>query len=863
MSNSGEINHKGTILIIDDEYANLRTLSDMLESEGYDVRGAIDRETAMMIIANDPPDLILLDIKLPETNGYEICEELKKNEETADIPVAFLSVLDDVDDKIKGFRSGGVDYISKPFHTEEVLARVSTHLQLNRLTKLRAEALEAQTTKLNESEKYKTLMTHALDQALERFALIAPDGRYLYVNKKGYDALNYTLEEMLNKRVSDLDPQFSQDQWLAHFEDLKSNGGQTFITSVKDADGHEQKMEIHSTYYNHGSEEFVFSFAWDVTERERLNSKLKEYKHILDNIGNPIAMVDRNYKYRYVNPAYQKIFNLDLEEIIDRSVEDLLGSETFEKQIKHQYQKCFSGHIVNYQLWYETHSLGPRLFEIKYYPFYAEADEIKAVVSNIIDITEKYETEKKLADEEALLEAFLENIPAGIYMKNESDILIFANERAHEMMGKSSEGMIGKTTNDIVDADLADEIVEIDKKILTEQLPGQIMEWEFEEDNRTMFLRDYKFRIGLESGEKILGGAAIDVTELKEKELSLQQALSEIKELKKRLEKENVGLLKELKSFQKQAEIIGESEAIKKCLTEARQVANESTTILVLGETGTGKELLAQAIHDLSQRSNRAMIRVNCAALPANLIESELFGREKGAYTGAMATQRGRFESADGSTIFLDEIGDLPLELQSKLLRVLQEGTFEMLGSNKVVKVDTRIIAATNHDLKELVRKGLFRKDLYYRINVFPIELPPLRKRREDIPLLVWTFIDEFNNTMGKSVTKISDQDMDILKTAEWPGNVRELRNIIERSMILSTGTELILRKGLDTPSITEDDWYTVGDTLSEVERNHILKTLDHTGWRVSGKNGAAAILGLKPTTLEARMKKLNISRPA
>ena len=280
------------------------------------------------------------------------------------------------------------------------------------------------------------------------------------------------------------------------------------------------------------------------------------------------------------------------------------------------------------------------------------------------------------------------------------------------------------------------------------------------------------------------------------------------------------------------------------------------STVLILGETGTGKELIARAIHNLSTRKARAMIKVNCAALPAALIEAELFGHEKGAYTGAQSSQIGRFEAANGSTIFLDEIGELPLELQSKLLRVLQEGQFERLGSPKPVNVDVRVIAATNKNLAQAVSEGRFREDLYYRLNVFPISVPPLRERREDIPLLVWAIVEEFGKVFGKTIERIPKKNMEAMKSYPWPGNIRELRNLVERAMILSSGATLVV----DVP-----DGSAAGVaplmTIEGMERMHINSVLDKTGWRIRGRNGAAEILGLKPTTLNSRMKKLGIRR--
>jgi transcriptional regulator with GAF, ATPase, and Fis domain len=305
--------------------------------------------------------------------------------------------------------------------------------------------------------------------------------------------------------------------------------------------------------------------------------------------------------------------------------------------------------------------------------------------------------------------------------------------------------------------------------------------------------------------------------------------------------------------------IIGQSDGLKYVLYRAEQVAPTNTTVLILGETGTGKELIAGAIHSMSPRKGRPLITVNCAALPANLIESELFGRERGAYTGADTRVIGRFEVAHGSTLCLDEIGELPLEIQAKLLRVLQHSEFERLGSSHTIKVDTRIVATTNRNLEEEVRKGRFRQDLYYRLNVFPITVPPLRQRKEDIPLLVEAFIARYGKKLGKQITSVQKKTMKTLQEYPWPGNIRELENILERAAILCSGSVLQLADKLE---ISSPAMSSAIRTLEEAERNQISKILSETRWRIEGKNGAAAILGLHPSTLRARMHKLGILRP-
>lgn len=334
------------------------------------------------------------------------------------------------------------------------------------------------------------------------------------------------------------------------------------------------------------------------------------------------------------------------------------------------------------------------------------------------------------------------------------------------------------------------------------------------------------------------------------------RAKQEIEQLKDQLEAEASFLRSEIETIHRHAEILGTSPAIQQTLQLIAQAGPSDSHVLILGETGTGKELVAKAIHAASKRRDRNMVTVNCAALPATLIESELFGREKGSYTGALTRQMGRFEFADNGTIFLDEIGELPLELQSKLLRVLQEGEFERIGSPKTHRVNVRIVAATNRDLAELVRRGDFRKDLYFRLSVFPIEVPPLRERTSDIPILVWAFTEEFSKKMGKKIDSVSNGTMRALQEHPWPGNVRELRNAVERAMIQNQSTRL----EVPVPQ-TRSGLYDNLGSLEEMERKYILHVLDKTNWRIKGADGAAELLGLKPSTLYSRLDRLGITR--
>jgi transcriptional regulator with GAF, ATPase, and Fis domain len=466
-------------------------------------------------------------------------------------------------------------------------------------------------------------------------------------------------------------------------------------------------------------------------------------------------------------------------------------------------------------------------------------------------------TEQELRDSAERLALVMNAADAGPWDMCLDTLQVWASDKTRELFQLDPLG-------DLTDTDFYERVHEADRSALIQTLEDAVeAKRPFKKEYRIV-LSDGTIRWILSSGHIrcLEGGTAcrllglsVDITERKQAELELKEALAETQELRDRLSNENTYLREQVFSASEQGNILGNSEPVFQMLEKVQRVAPTDSSVLITGETGTGKELLAHAIHDNSARKNRAMVKVNCAALPAALIESELFGREKGAYTGAMTQQTGRFEVADGSTIFLDEIGDLPIELQTKLLRVLQDGQFERLGSHKTLHADVRIIAATNRDLEQMISDGTFREDLYHRLNIFPIESPPLRDRRDDIPELTWRFVQEFNQKMGRSVDSIPTPAMEGLQQYGWPGNIRELRNLIERAMIMSSGKTLCIEiPNVKCPCKNLP-------TLEEVERSHILDVLEISQWRIGGPAGAAEALGMARTTLNSRMKKLGITR--
>ncbi len=583
---------KPAILVVDDTPANLGVLLELLGQAGFEVLIAEDGESALQRASYARPDLILLDVLMPELDGFATCKRLKAQRDTREIPVIFMTALAETVDKVRGFDVGAVDYVTKPFQPEELLARVRTHLTIQHLR-----------TKLQESEER---LSRIFESAMDAIVTIDATGRI----------------SMFNAAAE-----------------------QVFRCGAADA------------------------------------------------IGSPFA--------RFASEAFRAVLA--------------------------DYIRESQGAPPKKPMW-----LPEGLTAIR-----ADGEEFP-------------------------VEATLSRV-------------------------------------EVAGAPLS-----------------------------TIILRDVNERRKAEAQFRHLQG--------------LTRSLEE-----------------EVRAALGAGELVGTSAALARVLKSIEQVAPTDSTVLVTGETGTGKELVARAIHTRSRRKDKALVKVNCAAIPAGLIESELFGHERGAFTGAVARKIGRFELADKGTLFLDEIGELPLDLQTKLLRVLQEGEFERVGGTRTFTVDVRVIAATNRDLDGACREGRFRPDLFYRLNVFPIPVPPLRERKEDIPALVGHFVQKYAAKLGKPIDRVPERLMAALTTYAWPGNVRELEHVIERAVIVSEGPQLAVPDWLPRPQGTAGPGRVA--TLEEVERAHIVEVLEGTAWRVSGDGGAAALLGLPPTTLESRMKKLGIMR--
>jgi len=448
----------------------------------------------------------------------------------------------------------------------------------------------------------------------------------------------------------------------------------------------------------------------------------------------------------------------------------------------------------------------------------------------------------------------LDSIPAVIYIFNKEGQLIAWNKKAMDVYGYSAEEMKNKPLLDFIDkADHENVIRTFQNSFIVGN--DQVENTALTKDGRKIPYIGSATAVVVD-GEAIMIGIGIDISELHSAREQIKYQMDEIAKLNNLLQAENIYLKDQLVLNDERHKIIGKSEALKYILFKISQVAPTDASVLIEGETGTGKELIARAIHKESNRKDKPFLKVNCASIPENLIESELFGHEKGSFTGAFEKRIGRFEMADGGTIFLDEIGELPLNLQPKLLTVLQQGEFERIGSSKTIKTDVRIISATNKVLQDEIKKGRFRSDLYYRLNVFPISVTPLRDRKEDIPELAEYYLRYYSEIINKPIKAISKEGMQRLINYSWPGNVRELENVIERAVISSRNKILSIESFPESSSTTSEI-----TSLEENEKNYIINALEKTYWKISGEDGAAAILKINPETLRSKIRKLGIKR--
>lgn len=590
---------------------------------------------------------------------------------------------------------------------------------------------------------------------------------------------------------------------------------------------------------------------------ERLETKKavrsgKEAMQVLMNASTETTiLIDTEGRFLTINKFGAERLGKSTEQLIGTSMYDLFSSSLKEQRKARVEEVIQTKKPVRF--FDEREGI---IFDNNLYPLFDSSGNVIKIAIFGRDITKEQQFEQELKDSETRYRFIFEQGPVGIGLIDKDFFWIKANPRFCDMLGYTEDELKTLRWTDITHPDDLKRDVQQAEQVFKGELPFFTTEKRFFKKNGDTIWVSLTPTAIKDNNDKILYalGMMLDITEKKIAEENLQKALSQIKDLKDQLDIENIYLKEEIKSIHGFENIIGKSLPLNYVLQRLKSVAPTDATVLVEGETGTGKELIARAIHNESLRKNKPLIKVGCAALSSSLIESELFGHEKGAFTGANTTRIGRFELADKSTLFLDEIGELSFELQAKLLRVIQEGEFERLGSSKTIKVDVRIITATNRNLEAEMKKRNFREDLYYRLSSFIITVPPLRERRDDIPLLAKYFIDQYSKKMGKRIRATPRSTMKNLEKYSWPGNIRELQNVIEHAIIIS-------EKGVlkfDLPAYS-DIRHQEKMKLDDIERDHILKVLNKTNWRIAGKGGAAELLGLKRTTLQSRMKKLGI----
>jgi PAS domain S-box-containing protein len=629
----------------------------------------------------------------------------------------------------------------------------------------------------------------------------------------------------------------------------------------------------------------------DITDRKRTEDRLREYERVVEGLEEMIVVVDRDYRYVIANRAFLNYRSMTKEEVIGRRIDEVLHKGIFDSQIKDKLDECFRGKVVAYDMKFTYPKLGERELYVTYFPIEGSAgvDRIAAIVR---DVTASKQSERMLWRSEENYRMFVSQSSEGIFREDldepipidlpedeliyrilHDSYLVECNDAMAAMYGlKSADELRGKRLTEMLLADdphnieltrhyirsgfrvLDRESHEIDihgnPKVFVNSLIGSV--------ENGMLVRTWGIQRDVTAKVKLEEFRQQAEEALRRNVVQLEGVTEELRLAKEKLSEEKLYLEQAIDTELGFGEIIGRSDALKEVMEKVAKVAPSDATVLLLGETGTGKELVARAIHRMSKRKDNSFIKLNCAAIPSGLLESELFGHEKGAFTGAVARKLGRIELADLGTLFLDEIGEISLDLQPKLLRVLQDQEFERLGGTQTLKVNFRLVAATNRELLDSVNRKEFRSDLYYRLNVFPLRTPPLRERREDIPLLIEHFVRKYANRMNKSILSIPARTMETLVRWAWPGNIRELENFVERSVILTPG--LVLQVPLSELHAESELDSDETETLRDKERQRILRALRECKGQLGGPNGAAARLGLKRTTLQSKLNGFGIS---
>jgi PAS domain S-box-containing protein len=730
----------------------------------------------------------------------------------------------------------------------DITDRVAAEKALRDSNNKLAETASAQDLLLRGLQLFRTLLDHSNDaiEVIEPATL-----RFLDVNERSCVDLGYSRDELLSMTVFDIDPQLSPDRLAKTRERLEATSADILETVHRRKDGTTFPVEINVRLVQLDREYFV-AISRDITQRKLRNDRLQEYEKVLESLDEMILVFNRDHRYVIANRSYLSYRGVTREQVVGHHITEIVDQDVYEKTIKPKLDASFLGQVVDYEMSYTYPQIGEKDIAVTYLPVQGPAG-VDRVAGVLRDVTERKRSAARLEQSEKRFRAVHDRAPVGIaIVDSHTGKFLQVNPKYCEIVGRSEQQMLQLSFQDITDPADGDRSLLMSTQLRDEKIRDYDIEKRYlRPDGRVVWVNLSVVPMWAPGEQTRLHMAIVqDITERRRAEEELRQA-------KERLTEEKLYLEREIDTELGFENIIGKSQSLRSVMEAVGKVAATDATVLLLGETGTGKELIARAIHRLSHREGNAFIKMNCAAIPSGLLESELFGYEKGAFSGAANRKIGRLELADKGTIFLDEIGEISLALQPKLLRVLQDQEFERLGGTQTLKINFRLIAATNRDLATSVRDKEFRTDLYYRLNVFPILLPPLRERREDIPLLVEHFVQKIGRRLNKSVLSIPKKTMDALVNWSWPGNVRELENFLERSLILTTGSVLNAPLG-ELHHANRDQ--AQEQTLEAAERRHILDALRESRGKISGPRGAANRLGLKRTTLQSKLKQLGIN---
>ncbi len=672
------------------------------------------------------------------------------------------------------------------------------------------------------------------------------EGRIVYANTKFCERLGYRKSEIVKLSIFDINSTVTQESWKSHWGIVKKERVHNFKGTHKNKSGKFYEVEVFVQYFSNNRKNLICAIVNDITQSSFYKNLMDSTQTIANVGGWKLNLQDGSL---IATAEAMNIFNTDDKD--DLLPANIIHYFTDPERVKDLLRGVMRN-AASFDEILETKTQPIRYIRAVAKPV-LKGDKVYKILGVYQDVTEQQIKENALQ----LYKEVIDNAEDLIYVYNRDGDLLHYSDSLIKQLGFSKKQLDNFNIYDLDPSITAEWWSSHFDEIVSK---GSLrFEWLIVRKDGTKFPVDITANHICYNNEDLNCAVVRDITERKMRDLKLYEALEEIKSLKERLENENEYLQEEISSKINYKNIICKSDSYEKVLKQVNQVAPTDTTVLITGESGTGKELLASALHTNSLRKDRPLIKINCATLPKELIESELFGHKKGAFTGAVADKVGKFTLAHGGTIFLDEIGEMPIDLQSKLLRVLQEGEFDELGGSKTIKVDVRVIAATNRQLEKMIKEGMFREDLYYRLNVFPIHNIPLRARKEDIPLLAQYFLEKYSAKAGKAFKRLSKKTIEALMAYNFPGNIRELENLIERAVIVESGTTL--NPGQWMP---KTDAFMVTDDFKSFEamqRDYIIEILNYTNWRVSGKKGAATILNMKDKTLFAKMKRLGIEK--